>query len=59
MIMLPTIFSSETVIENDNFAVTGLFRIKIARNKYTMDRKIEGKVLLVMYDHCWNNSYIC
>ena len=45
-------FSFETVIENDNFAVTGLFRIKIGRYVHNMARKIEEKVLIFIYDHC-------
>ena len=39
LMKLRTNFSFETVIENDNFTVTGLFRIKICRNKYNMGRK--------------------
>ena len=45
-------FSFETVIENDNYAVTGLFRIEVGRNKYNMGRKVEGKSLIFIYDHC-------
>ena len=40
LMKLPTNFSFKTVIENDNLTVTGLFRIKICRNKYNMGRKI-------------------
>ena len=45
LIKLPMIFLNfETVKENDNnCAVTGLFRIKISRIKYIMGRKIRGK----------------
>ena len=49
---LPTNFSFETVIENDNFTLTRLFRIKLCRNKYNMGRKIEEKSLIFISDHC-------
>ena len=32
-------FYFETVILNDNCAVTGLFRIKVGKNKYNMGEK--------------------
>ena len=41
-----------TFIENDNCAVSGLFRMKIGRKEYNMGRKIEGKNLIFIYDHC-------
>ena len=45
-------FSFETVIENYNCAVSGLFLIKICRNKYNMGRKIDGKCLIFIYKYC-------
>ena len=50
--MFPMNFSFETVTENDNCAVTGLFFINIGRNYYNMGRKIEEKGLMFIYDHC-------
>ena len=44
--MLPPNFSSEAVMENDNFAVTGLFRMKIGRSRYYMGKKTKGKSLI-------------
>ena len=52
LIKLPTNFFFKTVIENDNFTVTGLFRIKKCKNKYSMGRKIERKSLIFIHDHC-------
>ena len=44
-------FSFETVIENDNCAVTGLFHIKVGRNMYNMGGNTEGKSLIFISGH--------
>ena len=44
LMKLPTNYSFKTVIENNNFTVIGLFRIKIRRNKYNIwVEKLRGK----------------
>ena len=51
LMKLPSNFSFKTVIGNNNFTVTGLFRIKYVEISIILVEKLRAKNLIFIHDH--------